>query len=79
MSVLKISPQDCHTDHKGHLHRDLKQDYHVTSLTGMPEKDNITSHTDLPVVISITFSRQFDTCDYDDYVLDVSCATFYLK
>ena len=57
--ILFLS-QDAHTDSSGLLHTDQSQDYTLDKASVSP------SH------MSLTFHRDYDTCDDDDYIIDVS-------
>ena len=52
--------KDAHTDDEGELHIDSEQNYILEDVTVTWDKT------------TITFSRKYDTCDDDDYVIDVS-------
>lgn len=49
-----------HTDHTGKLRLDKEQSYDVLGVH--------TRHG----YVTLTFSRKYDTCDDDDYMIDVS-------
>ena len=57
--------QDAWTDKDGYLYIDSQQDFKLKEAA-------ITDH-----VTTLTFSRKFDTCDDNDYVLDVSRFVLY--
>ncbi len=52
--------QDCHTDGEGLLHVDHSQDYVLDDVISISRS------------VSLTFHRQYDTCDDEDYLIDVS-------
>jgi len=65
---LVLCAQDAHTDDKGELSVDRQQDY-VLDLV------HVTSAGSLVV----EFHRQFDTCDNDDYLIDVRAVLFFSR
>jgi len=61
LSVLLFSFKDSHTDSGGILHVDKRQDFRL-----------LRAHTS-GYHVNLEFSRDFDTCDPDDYQFDVIC------
>ena len=76
MRVFSFAVQDMRTDKYGILASDRSQDYILDDVYG--ERDGR---------ISFVFHRQYDTCDNDDYLIDVSynaftflvCVTYALR
>ena len=62
-----LFPQDGYTDKHGSLHFDRHQDYTLDDVTEGPEG------------VVLTFHRLYDTCDKDDYLIDVRNAFSLLK
>ena len=60
-SFTTRSAQDMHTDKYGILAADRSQDYILDDVYG--KRDGR---------IAFVFHRQYDTCDTDDYLIDVS-------
>lgn len=65
-----------HTDGDGILHLDRHQDYHLDAVEY--ETTSSVSEGENGVVI-VEFHRFFDTCDNDDYLIDVRWRTNVLK
>ena len=49
-----------YTDETGRLHTDVQQDYTVLDVHARANR------------VHVTFERKYDTCDVNDYLIDVS-------